>query len=976
MRILPQRRRDDAAAEPAPPTPETPPVIQVAEPEPPSIYQDVPIEELREHYATVTDLDYINAIELLKMKPQDEECIRLMFARYPENGLSSMEAMMLADDAYTRKWNKDARSIPPNFQFVNKLDENEVANLPEDYQAKIIEGAGSPEQLRLFTQGRWDVSPMCEATHLDTLVNGDNFFRRYPGDSWKQTELTQIAQTCSSPVTALTLWGAAVNADGSLASFRAGYEGRDVTSTIRENNPNNQLDLHWKERFGDKLAQYTMPHIPDPGYEPRTFDTRYGFKTSQFPDGISHVPTEAVPIVGMSHKSWSTLVDRNRYDGSLVPVREALRANKNVDEPRRLDRMLELGGPDLSNPEMAWFFDPPMKDEKHSARLDDTRYYPPGTEQLPRGPYKFRSDMFEYYDPDKMREYGLDEKDIQLAKAFIIPQGLGGGSLPYGTTINKVVGDMRDPNRMVTGYIHEHPTSVPNPVENWNGEETHVYKVSRAAGPSEYSGWQLAINYDWNTGHVYQATPEQLHQRMMGLIGEHPRNLGNGSQASIWHRDQITGIDHGVEIGYFPQSWAELPWPPRGYGDPGQPKPASTAPQSAAAPIRVVEPVEPVEAVVIGPPQIGDFLRQMKPEWKFLPDLASPGKPLDVFKDAERWPEVVLIVDDAFFDPTGSNSDMPLFISGLAADALVAVISYRPEWQQLIANQVAEQADINGYWSAPFYFIDPDHPQTTLEQAIIQFIKYWQAASKDQPPAEEQSEDDKWFMGRRGKQVRRLRASELTHGWGSATKNGKCSCGHIWTAHDLDKPHWCRQPGCECLAWERSTQDTTAPSKPQPAQAEPAQTPEPVEAVLVGPPQIGEFMRQMSPEWDFLPDYSSPTDLRNDFLNGSFGRPTDALFIVDDPFFDPTGDDDAMPFVIAAYAPITFVAVISWKPECQQQLIDQVAEQATINDFVRAPFYFIDPNNPQATLDQAISQFGDDQRRNPEGTTSALAKVG
>jgi len=325
------------------------------------------------------------------------------------------------------------------------------------------------------------------------------------------------------------------------------------------------------------------------------------------------------------------------------------------------------------------------------------------------------------------------------------------------------------------------------------GEATREETTFEPAGYSPTRGWQLAINYNWNDGHVYQATPEQLHQRMMGLIGEHPRDLGNGDQASMWHRDQITGTDFGLQSGFFSAPYAELPWPPARCWRPmqpvrpAQPKPTPTTVQpevSETAPRPAAEVVEPVEAIVIGPPQIGDFLRQMKPKWNFLPDVAAPGDLMDALmrEEVERWPEVVFIVDEPFLDPTGSNPDMVSFLTATAPDALVAIVSYHEDWQQAIVDQVVIQADNDGYQPDHFYFVDADRPQATLEQAIIQFNKDWQRFCGQRSSAEEETEDDKWRMERRQKQIRRLRRSEFISGWngdGTVLGKGRCTCGHI-----------------------------------------------------------------------------------------------------------------------------------------------------------------------------------------------------
>jgi len=400
------------------------PVPDVEE-RPPSIYQDVAIEELREYFRTATDLDYAAGVNLLRLEPQDKECIQFLFDRYPENGIPNLGIMMLADDAYTECYGGPvghdvARKL--NDSFFAKFDENELANFPEKFQARQFERVGNPESLRLMFQNRWDVSPLCEVAYMNSVADTGIRIGNWPPGA-RYDALTRLGETCVTPVTALALFGSAIYEDPDTEVFKKGLEGIDYGE---------RLLLRWQDRFGERLSQYVMPYVSGTGYYPLRVDSNdlHWRAYSDAPPIVSYMPQEAVDVVSLSCNATKASFGAN---GNSHALKGALLSNKHVDEPRRLFRMLELAGPNFDNPEMAWFFNAPMKSHRQMlAKSFDVTDYP---------------GAFEYYDPAKMREFGLDEKDIQLAKAFIFPQGLGGAN-----NSGRVLGDMRDPNRLVQQF--------------------------------------------------------------------------------------------------------------------------------------------------------------------------------------------------------------------------------------------------------------------------------------------------------------------------------------------------------------------------------------------------------------------------------------------------------------------------------------------------------------------------------------------
>lgn len=128
-------------------------------------------------------------------------------------------------------------------------------------------------------------------------------------------------------------------------------------------------------------------------------------------------------------------------------------------------------------------------------------------------------------------------------------------------------------------------------------------------------------------------------------------------------------------------------------------------------------------AVFIGHEVVGDALATMRSDWKFWPHQST----IEAF---ERGLEsgtlsneisVVLIMDN-FFDSRTESEAFVGAIARLAPHALVAVISYHPQFRNEIVVKVAEHAHRKGYSNLPFYFVDPKRPLHTLNEAVEDFL--------------------------------------------------------------------------------------------------------------------------------------------------------------------------------------------------------------------------------------------------------------
>jgi len=128
-------------------------------------------------------------------------------------------------------------------------------------------------------------------------------------------------------------------------------------------------------------------------------------------------------------------------------------------------------------------------------------------------------------------------------------------------------------------------------------------------------------------------------------------------------------------------------------------------------------------AVFIGPDSVGDALAKMRSDWEFRshqPTVEAFERGLESGTLSNEI-SVVLIVD-SFFDSRTESEAFVGAIARLAPHALVAVISYHPQFRNEIVVKVAEHAHRRGYSSLPFYFVDPKRPMATLNEAVEDFL--------------------------------------------------------------------------------------------------------------------------------------------------------------------------------------------------------------------------------------------------------------
>lgn len=129
-------------------------------------------------------------------------------------------------------------------------------------------------------------------------------------------------------------------------------------------------------------------------------------------------------------------------------------------------------------------------------------------------------------------------------------------------------------------------------------------------------------------------------------------------------------------------------------------------------------------ALLVGPKQVNDYLKKIKPEWNFFDNVESVPELYDGLASGEITNDIqiLLLVDVVAFDENGDKQDLEIVVSEYAPYCLTLIISYKPEWMQFIK----EKIDIRAYaigQTAPYYFIHPQKPIPDINKAVNLFAR-------------------------------------------------------------------------------------------------------------------------------------------------------------------------------------------------------------------------------------------------------------
>lgn len=127
-------------------------------------------------------------------------------------------------------------------------------------------------------------------------------------------------------------------------------------------------------------------------------------------------------------------------------------------------------------------------------------------------------------------------------------------------------------------------------------------------------------------------------------------------------------------------------------------------------------------------------------------------------------------------------------------------------------------------------------------------------------------------------------------------------------------------------------------------------------ALVVGPPKIGEAISNYRKDWNFLPSVPDIGALRAGFSNGSITSDIQIIFIVD-KFFDPQARDTSFEYMVAQLSPFCMLCVIAYNPDNVLAIQDRI-EQLSFNNGVQpGNVYFIDTKKPARSIENAVTEF-------------------
>lgn len=130
-------------------------------------------------------------------------------------------------------------------------------------------------------------------------------------------------------------------------------------------------------------------------------------------------------------------------------------------------------------------------------------------------------------------------------------------------------------------------------------------------------------------------------------------------------------------------------------------------------------------------------------------------------------------------------------------------------------------------------------------------------------------------------------------------------------------------------------------------------------ALFVGTyPEVGDALRELRPEWEFLPHVRDIDTLLEGLSNGTISNDIQVILIMDS-FFDPRGEDPSFEQLVASMGPYCFLGIVNYNTHLTGHMREQIttAAYAMGEDSDNLHYYFIDPENPNPSIDQALNKY-------------------
>lgn len=156
------------------------------------------------------------------------------------------------------------------------------------------------------------------------------------------------------------------------------------------------------------------------------------------------------------------------------------------------------------------------------------------------------------------------------------------------------------------------------------------------------------------------------------------------------------------------------------------------------------------KVIFIGHNKVGEAIEKLMPEWDFeaiIPDIQQFWESLSTGAVSNEV-QVVLILDNPFFDTTRMDTSFETLISSMLPHCLLGVINYREALYSEIKERVDEANEANGMGEFDYYMISKSKPRVTLMKAVEHYVQANKnpvvAAILDgrEPPTHEEMEED------------------------------------------------------------------------------------------------------------------------------------------------------------------------------------------------------------------------------------------
>ena len=141
-------------------------------------------------------------------------------------------------------------------------------------------------------------------------------------------------------------------------------------------------------------------------------------------------------------------------------------------------------------------------------------------------------------------------------------------------------------------------------------------------------------------------------------------------------------------------------------------------------------------------------------------------------------------------------------------------------------------------------------------------------------------------------------------------------------------------------------------------------------AIFIGPSAVSDALAGMREDWEFLPNVEDINELWAGLTSGAIDNNIQVILIIDH-FFDPTGEDNSFEKLIAAMSAHCFFGIVNYSNGANEAIREAVEYEAyQMGQSGNPLYYYIDPNNPQLTIDNAIEDFS--RRSEATGVIEAL----